>query len=164
MTSGPGRQPVDPAHVNHTMSDDHADPEQWERDDMRAEANALRDASPDQFYGAGCRPFCGQCSTLLPIHHYLHEGGWHPYLETQLGGGMHAIHVTLDDDHYALVNDESFTIYDSDDHDVSSMTWSTDDPPRPAQMVTLFRLTVEQWRLGRKVGALVDQTWRKPDD
>lgn len=163
MTTGPGRQPVDPAHVHHTMSDDYADPEQWERDDLRAEAMALRDADPANFYSAGCRALCGQCTALLPICHRLDEGGWRPYLETQLGGGMHAIHVTLDDGAYALVNDESFTIYDRDDRDVSSMTWSTDDPPNVHQMVTLFRITVEQWRLARKVGALVDQTWRKPD-
>lgn len=123
---------------------DYHDPEVDERaDDIGREIDER-----EQFYRPGCVGGCPQCRSLMPLWHALNDGGWKPRLETQMGGGMHAIYVSLASDRmlYAYLNDECFSIYDGEDaaDEIAGGFWSPDDPPTPRQQVILFRSKVAQ--------------------
>lgn len=133
---------------------DYADPEDWEREELLAEHMASLDTVPDPDMNWQCRQPCQQCDALRPLRDALRVDGWEVTLETQMGGGVHAVYVSLPDGWYSYLNDEGFSLYDDnrpgvaeyDGEGFAHLSWSTDDPPSPRQQAVLFRLYVAQHR------------------
>jgi len=134
---------------------DYDDTERWERDDAQAEALALRD---EPLGGERVEPMqldyhdCLACEELIPIMCALWAKGYQASLETQMGGGVHAIHVHFGPGSYALLNTEGFTFYDDtrsdvdgyDDKGYRDEAFDLDDPPNPTQIAILFDLRATQ--------------------
>lgn len=78
-----------------------------------------------------CRTECHQCEVLIPIADAINELGITGLqLETQLGGGIHAVRRDLDGERYIQITDECVVVYaDAEDEGVDNVTWlHVDDP------------------------------------
>lgn len=123
------------------------DPEpDFEAEDHRmAEAEDFAERVDGPGYRS-CRPQpCPQCNALWPVVDALVARDHAAILETQMGGGVHAVRVWLDDGGWVLANEECFSFYhDEDDDDGYGHTfYSTDDPPNAEQQAILINLAID---------------------
>lgn len=121
----------------------------FEREDaLTAQAEEVAYAREAPAYRS-CRPQpCASCAALWPVVDELQAMGRAAILETQMGGGVHAIRVWLDEGHL-LANEECFSFYgDEDDEEGNDHTfYDSNDRPNPHQQAVLINIAIANHEL-----------------